>query len=197
MNTQAATQPIPTTESRTRVRALTTSLLVAVVTALGLLVAGPASAYTTTSRSGVPVTPIIYKVQGAHYNAGSPVTGPMWKPWIYQSGPVLYRVAGSGTQSVRVTYRVDRWNGTAWVQRHSAAGSVSIGAAVTSAKGPNLSILPSDGSGHYRVRIAMTWTSPIGAVLGSMNVTMSQAGDYVCSTSRTCSVGAGWVYLGN
>jgi hypothetical protein len=67
---------------------------------------------------------------------------------------------------------------------------------VTSAKLPSLSVLPSSGSGYYRVRVALTWTSEVGAVLGSMSVVMDQSGDYVCSTSRTCTAGAGWVYLG-
>jgi hypothetical protein len=204
MNTQTTTQatlthstPQPVDRARrSSLRPLVTSLLVGLLATLGLLVAAPAGAYTTTSRTGVPVTPGIYKVQGAHRNVGSAVTGPMWKPWIYQSGPVVYRVAVSGTQSVRVTYRVDRWNGSSWVLRHTVTGTASIDSTVTSAKAPALSILPSDGSGYYRVRLAMTWTSPIGAVLGSMNVTMSTAGDYTCSTTRTCTVGAGWVHLG-
>jgi hypothetical protein len=193
--TRSAAQPVDRA-GRSPLRSLVTSLLVGLLASLGLLVAAPAGAYTTTSRTGVPVTPVIYKVQGAHRNVGSAVTGPMWKPWIYQSGPVAYRAAGGGTQSVRVTYRVDRWNGSSWVLRHTVTGTASIGSTVSSVKAPSLSILPSDGSGYYRVRLAMTWTSPIGAVLGSMSVAMSAAGDYTCSTTRTCTVGAGWIHLG-
>ena len=173
------------------------SLLVTLLAGLGMLVAAPASAYTTTARSGVPVTPVIYQVQGAHYNAGSAVTGPMYKPWVYQSGPVVYRAGGSGAQTVRVTYRVDRWNGSSWVLRHSLSGTTSISATATSAKAPNLTVLPSDGSGYYRVRVEMTWTSAIGSYLGSMNVTMGgTSGDYVCSTTRTCAATANYVYIG-
>lgn len=172
------------------------SLLVTLLVALGLLVAAPANAYTTTTRSGVPVNPVIYQVQGSHYDAGSAVTGPMYKPWVFQGGPVVYRAAGSGAQTVKVTYRVDRWNGSSWVLRHSLTGTASISSSLTSVKAPNLSVLPSDGSGYYRVRIEMTWTSQIGAYLGSMNVTMNGSGDYVCSTARTCTAAAGYVYLG-
>jgi hypothetical protein len=172
-------------------------LLLALLTALGLLVAAsPAHAYTTSSRSGVPVAPVVYAVQGSHYSTGSAVTGPMYRPWIYQAGPVVYRAAGTGQQSVRVVYRVDRWNGSSWVLRHSASGAATIASGVPSAKAPNLSLLPTDGSGYYRVRVEMTWTNGIGAYLGHMNVTMNGTGDYRCSTTRTCSTSASWVYLG-
>jgi hypothetical protein len=194
MNTTKTTTATATTTANPHRIAL--SLLVTLLAALGLLVAAPANAYTTNTRSGVPVTPVIYQVQGAHSNVGSAVTGPMYKPWIYQSGPVVYRAAGSGAQTVRVVYRVDRWNGTSWVLRHTLTGNASIGASATSAKAPNLSVLPSDGSGYYRTRVEMTWTSPLGAVIGSMNVTMGTAGDFVCSTTRTCTATAGYVYLG-
>ncbi|MBA2557072.1 MAG: hypothetical protein H0V12_06990 [Chloroflexi bacterium] len=159
--------------------------------------AAPVQAYTITSRTSVPTLPTIYQVQGAHYDAGSAVTGPMWKPWLYQSGPVVKRVSGSGSQSVQVTYKFDRWNGSSWVNQGTRTGSVTIAASATSAKAPNLSVTPSAGSGYYRVRLGLTWTSQIGAVLGSMSVSMNQSGDYVCSTTRTCSTGPGWVYIGN
>jgi hypothetical protein len=164
--------------------------------AIGFAIVAPAQAYTITSRTGVPVTPTIYMVQGAHYNIGSAVTGPMMKQWVFQSGPVVYRVAGSGAQTVKVAYTVERWNGSAWIAVARPSGSVTIAATVTSAKAPNLSVLPTEGSGYYRVKLGLTWTSPIGAVLGSMNVSMSSSTDYQCSTTRTCTVGAGWVYLG-
>ena len=164
--------------------------------ALGLIIAVPAQAFTTTSRTNVPVAPTIYKVQGAHYDIGSAVTGPMLKPWVFQPGPVLYRVSGSGAQTVKVTYTVERWDGSVWTVVARPSGSVTIGGTVTSAKAPNLSLLPTQGSGYYRVKVAMVWTSQIGAVLGSMNVSMSASGDYTCSTTRTCSVGDGWVFIG-
>ena len=172
------------------------TLVLAVLTSLALLVAGPAGAWTTTSSQGVPVQPTVYAVQGSHYNSGSSITGPMYKPWLYQSGPVVYRVSGSDAQTVRVVYRVDRWNGSSWAERNTAQGSTTIASGVTSAKAPNLSILPSDGSGYYRVRMDLTWTNQIGAYLGSTSLVMSSSRDYVCSTTRTCSIGAGYVYLG-
>lgn len=175
--------------------------VMAILTAVASLVAAlfaasPASAYTTTSRSNVPVAPVVYQVQGSHYNVGSAVTGPMWKPWVYQSGPTVYRVSGSGEQSVRVQYSVDRWTGSAWALHTSQAQGVRIASTATSAKAPALSVLPSGGSGYYRVRLSITWTSPIGAVLASTSISMNATGDYVCSTSRTCTAGPGYVHLG-
>lgn len=161
-----------------------------------VLAAAPAEAYTTTARSGVPVTPVVYAVQGSHYATGSAVTGPMYKPWLYQSGPVVYRTGGTAQQQVRVVYRVDRWNGSSWVLRHTATGSTSIAAGTTSATAPNLSLLPADGSGYYRVRVELTWTSAVGAHLGQMHLTMNGSADYRCSTTRTCTSSPSWVYLG-
>ena len=129
--------------------------------------------------------------------SGSAVTGPMWRPWVYQGGPVVSRTTPSGAQSVSVTYTVQRWNGSAWAHVTNMSGSSTIAAGAVSAKLPNLSVLPNAGSGYYRVQLALTWTSPIGAVQGSMNAQMSQSGDYVCSTSRTCSAYAGQVYIGS
>jgi hypothetical protein len=199
MNAQTATTSVPTettdqTRPAGRRRSIIASLIAGLLATVALLVAAPAGAYTVTS-GGVPVAPVIYQVQGAHWDAGSAVTGPMWKQWIYQSGPVVNRVTGSGAQYVRVVYSVDRWYGS-WVQRAQTTVNVTIGAAQVSAKAAALSILPSDGTGYYRVRLAMTWTSPIGAVIGSLNVTMDGASDYICSTTRPCTAGGGWVYLG-
>ena len=167
-----------------------------VAVALGLVATVPVQAYSITSRTNVPVGPTIYQVQGAHYNAGSPVTGPMYKPWVFQSGPVVNRVSISGSQTVQTVYTVERWNSSAWVVVGTVSKSVTIAATATSAKTPDLSVTPSQGSGYYRVRLAITWTSPIGAVLGSMSLSMNSSADYTCSTTRTCSVGAGWIYIG-
>jgi hypothetical protein len=191
ITTQTQTQPTPA-RSRIRIRTAITATVAAVI---GLLGAVPAHAYTTTSSSNVAVAPTIFQVQGAHYNVGSAVTGPMYKPWVYQSGPVVNRVAGSASQTVRVTYSVDYWRGY-WSFLASQSGSATIASGYVSAKEPALSMLPSTGTGYYRVRVSLTWTDAIGAVIGSMNVTMNNSGDYICSTTRTCTAGAGWVYLG-
>lgn len=164
--------------------------------ALGLAIAGTAQAYTIPQRTNVPVLPTIYKVQGAHYDIGNPVSGPMLRPWVFQSGPVVNRVAPTGAQTVQVTYTVERWNGSTWPVVATQSGAVTIAANQVSAKAPNLSILPSQGAGSYRVRLAIVWTSEIGAVLGSMKASMSSSGDYVCSTTGPCTVGAGYVTLG-
>lgn len=181
---------------RPRVRTATRAAAV-VLAAAGLGVSGTASsqAYTWSGRSNVPVMPTVYGVQGAHYDTGSAVTGPMWRPWLFQSGPVAQRTA-SGTQTVKVTYHVYRWNGSAWAAYANASGSATIGSSVVSAKLPNLSYLPPAGSGYYSVGLSMVWTSAIGGVQGSVEVGMTQSGDYSCATTRPCTAGAGWVYLG-
>ncbi len=178
-------------------RALLTAFTAVLLVLIGVASAGSASAWTYSNRSSVPVLPTIYQVQGAHYNSGSAVTGPMWRPWVYQSGPIASRTTPTGAQSVSVTYTVQRWNGSAWAHVTNVSGSATIAAGSVSAKLPNLSVLPNAGSGYYRVQLALTWTSPIGAVQGSMNAQMSRSGDYVCSTSRTCTAYAGQVYIGS
>ena len=194
MSMTITTAAQPTTPARSRI-GIRTAVTAAVAVVIGLLGAGPAQAYTTTSSSNVAVAPTIYQVQGAHYNVGSPVIGPMYKPWVYQSGPVVNRVAGSASQTVRVTYSVDYWRGY-WSFLASQSGSTTIASGYVSAKEPALSMLPSTGTGYYRVRVSLTWTDAIGAVIGSMKASMDNSGDYICSTSRTCTAGAGWVYLG-
>lgn len=198
----AATTPLTAAHTGSSARPaalrLVISALVALLVAVLIALTGvaPANAYTVTSRSNVPVSPTVYKVQGAHYDVGTPVTGPMWKPWIYQAGPVVYRTAVSGDQYVQVTYSVDRWNGSTWVSQGTQAKGLKITAALTSAQAPALSMLPSAGSGYYRVRLSIVYTTLIGAVSGSMDVAMNTSGDYTCSTSRTCSVASNSVYLG-
>lgn len=184
---------VSTPRSTTR-RAL---LVAAIAGALSLAVAVPANAYTTTARSNVPVNPTVYQVQGRHYDAGQSVTGPMYKPWIYQPGPLVHRTAPSGTEYVKVTYTVQKWNGSSWATVGTQTKSGSISSGVTSLRLPALSMLPSGYSGGYfRVSESITWTNPIGAVIGSMSVSMNQSGDYTCSTTRSCSVGSGWIFLG-
>lgn len=171
------------------------ALLAALVTALlGMTaLAAPASAYQVTSGSA-PVLPTIYAVQGAHQNVGSAVTGPMWKPYVYQSGPVVSRTSPGGAQYVSVRYGVDRWTGSAWTSETSQTVSGTIASTATSVQVPALSRYVG-GAAWYRVRLSVTWTSPIGAVIGSLGVTMNGTGDYRCSTTQTCSVATNAVYL--
>jgi hypothetical protein len=195
--TSNATQTLVLDRSSTRRRSFLRLLVVGLFGLFAsLLIVGPAQAYTVTSASNVPVRPTFYKVQGLHYNAGQAVTGPMYKPWIYQKGPVVYR-NGSGTQYVKAVYTVQKWNGAAWVTVATQTKSTVIGSGYTSAQMPALSVLPSGYSGGYfHVKLSLTWTNQIGAVTGSMQVSMNAASDYTCNTNRTCSVGGGWVYLG-
>lgn len=167
----------------------------AAAVAVTFAVGAPSQAYTIASRSNVPVMPTIYQVQGAHYNTGSAVTGPMWHQWVYQPGATVQRTA-SGNQTVQVTYTTQRYYSTGWSTISTNRGSVTIPSAQVSATLPALSILPSQGSGYYRVLTSYVWTSAIGAVQSSLTANMTDSGDYRCVTSRPCTAGAGWVYLG-
>lgn len=192
MNTTLA---VPSVPSRTR-RVLMAMALTLVSLIATMAMATPADAYTITSRNSVPVAPTIYRVQGAHYNAGSALTGPMYKPWVYQPGPTVFRTT-SGTQYVQVRYLVDRWNGSSWSLDSSQTRSTRIDPGYTSARAPALSVLPAGGRGYYRVRMAITYTSAIGGVQGWFNTVMNHSGDYTCNTTRTCQVGPGYVFIGS
>lgn len=188
MNTKTITTASP------RVIARLVAALAAAV-AVTLAVGAPSQAYQIASRSNVPVMPTIYQVQGAHYDSGSAVTGPMWRQWVYQPGASVQRTA-SGSQSVQVTYTTQRYSSTGWSTISTNRGSVTIPSTQVSASLPALSILPTQGSGYYRVLSSIVWTSAIGAVQSSLSVNMTDSGDYRCVTSRPCTAGAGWVYLG-
>lgn len=183
-------RPLPSRSRRLLSALLAT--LAALVTAVAM--SSPAGAYTISTRSNVPVLPTVYVVQGAHNNIGSAVTGPMWKPYVFQSGPVAYRASTSGAQTVRVTYTVERWNGSAWVYETGQTSSGTISSSLTSVKLPSLSQYVGGGY-YYRVRFSLTWTSAIGAVLASMSGTMNASGEYVCSTAQTCTTASNSIYL--
>ncbi len=197
--TATTTTSARTTASGTRQpgRSKRARLLTLVAPLLLLAAASPVDAYTITSRQSVPTAPTVFKVQGRHYDIGSQVTGPMLKPWLYQRGPTVSRVNGSGSQTVSIRYDVYRWNGSSWASYTSASGSVTIAANASSASAPALSLLPNAGAGYYHVQFSLTWTSQIGGVLGSFAGSMNQTGDYSCNTTRTCSTGQGWVYIGS
>ncbi|MEO6713883.1 MAG: hypothetical protein ABIM89_10690 [Mycobacteriales bacterium] len=182
------------TTARRRFAAAATTTVTAALLALGA--SSGASAYTITASSQVAVQPSISKVQGAHYNIGSAVTGPMWKQQIYQPGPIVSRQTQSGQQVVKVTYRLYRWSGTAWVLQERRAGSATILAGQGTVRLPALNTAPAAGRGYYSVGLDLVWTSQIGSVIASQSIAMNQAADYVCNTTLTCSTGVGWVYLG-
>src|SRR3954452_619024 len=95
--------------AETHRRPLAVTLIVIAFALASMLGAAPAEAYTITQRTGVPVLPTIYKVQGTHVNIGSEITGPMWQGRLNLPGPNAQRTA-PGDQTVRVTYRVYAWN---------------------------------------------------------------------------------------
>ena len=169
-------------------------VLAAVAFALvSMLVAAPAEAYTISQRSGVPVLPTIYKVQGTHANIGSEITGPMWQARLYQPGPIAQRTA-QGDQTVRVTYRVYTWNGSTWSLKATRTGSAQIPSSQVSVRLPQLSYAPGN-AGYYSVQVDLTWSSALGAIQGSMRTSMNHQADYSCNTTQICQTGPGWVYL--
>lgn len=158
-----------------------------------LATADSAGAYTIASSS-LPVKPTVYQVQGLTYAESSAVTQTMYKPWLYQAGPVAYRLAPSdGTEYVQVNYRVDKWNGTSWVSWYSTSKSAQIASTATSVQLPALSVLP--GAGYFKVSESLAYTNAIGAVTGSQSWSMNQSGDYTCRATLPCSVGGYFIHL--
>lgn len=182
-----------TSTGRRIVAAATTTATAAVI---ALIAPSGASAYTATANRGVAVPPSISKVQGAHYNIGSAVTGAMWKQQIYQPGPIVSRQTRTGQQVVRVTYRLYRWSGAGWALQERRVGSATIQEGQNVVRLPALNTAPAAGRGHYSVGIDLVWTSPIGGVIASESIAMNKQSDYVCNTTRPCATGAGWVYVG-
>ncbi len=166
----------------------------ALVSTLMALVPGSAQAYTITDNRSGAVRPTVYKVQSLVENLSqSPVARPPYKG-VFQSGPVVSRIRPSGQESVRVNYTVYKWNGSSWVVDGTYAGSATIASTATSVKLPNLRHLKSASAAYYSVQLKVTWTSPIGAVLGSFGAAMNEARDYTCTYSA-CTVGAGWIQV--
>lgn len=182
------------TTAHRRIAAVATTAVTAAL--LAASASSGASAYTITAKSRVAVQPSISAVQGGHYNIGSAVTGPMWKQQIYQPGPIVARQTMTGAQVVKVTYRLYRWSGAAWelVERRAGAATIQDGQNVL--RLPALNTAPVGGRGYYSVGIDLVWTSPIGGVIASESIAMNQASDYACNTTRTCTTGVGWVYVG-
>ncbi len=199
MSTTLTEATVPQAHKRgLRARSAALGLLAASFTAVCLpVLAQPAHAYTIT-QSTMAVRPTVYQVEGRHYDSGSAVTGPMLRPWIFQTGPVVYRTSpSSGTEYIKVTYTVQRWNGSAWANYYTASSNVTIPSSLTSAQAGALSFLPNAGAGYYYVKVQITSTDSIGAVRGSFSAAMNQSGDYRCNTTRPCSVGNGYVYVGS
>ena len=131
----------------------------------------PANAYTTTPAPGVPVPPARVR------RAGRPLRHRLGRhrPDV-QAVDLPERPGRLPRRRLRAAVRARGVPRRPLERlelglRHNATGTASIGSGVTSAKAPNLSLLPTDGSGYYRVRVEMTWTSAIGAYLGSTNLT--------------------------
>lgn len=187
--TATTTTATPSRPTRRLARVAAATVAAATLAAAG---ASSASAYTII-QNRVPVAPTIYQSVGTHLNIGTP-HAPQWVRRVTQSGPVVQRTAPGGTEHISVTYSVYRWDGSSWAWQKNYTGSALIPATQVSAKLPPLRH-DSFSAGYYRVTESITYTSPIGAVIGSYSLDMSEARDYKCNTSYSCSVGAGYIYL--
>ena len=167
---------------------------VALASALAVILGSAAAseAYTVDSRSSVPTAPVIYRVAGQHLNIGTPHAA-QWVRRVSQSGPTAYRTA-SGQQHVKVIYTVYKVVGGAWRAQRTYSGTSILTAGASAVKLPNL-VHDDFYAGRFYVRTTVQWTSAIGALQSSYSVTMNAAGDYVCSTSYSCTTSGGSLYL--
>jgi hypothetical protein len=177
-------------------RAAAVALATASLAAPLALTAPSASAYTIESISAMPTRPTVYQVSPYKTDIGTAVTGPMLQQRIFQSGPIVYRTIplGAGIQTVYATYTVEKYSG-GWTTYVKQNRSVTIPSTVNSVRMPSLDVAATTGS--FRVRLALTWTNPVGTVVSRASFLMNQTGDYTCaSQGSTCSVGYNSTYGG-
>lgn len=192
-----------TRETFTRISHRLNGVLVAMsailATALLLVVVAvtPAHAYHYGTQGRYPgnVSPGV--VQGSHIDLCAGLGYTCLKPWVYATGPVVYRSpASTGRQTVQVNYQLDRWNGSNWVVQSTKAYASYINPGYGSVRMPRVDFQPTSGRGYYRLGMAVAWGNSTGSVgYGSRALSFDEARDYVCNTRYACSVGAGWVYL--
>ena len=62
---------------------------------------------------------------------------------------------------------------------------------------PIVDRLPDDRQDYFYVESTVTWKTPAGALLGTMNFFYNGSRDYKCATViRPCTPGPGYIYLG-
>lgn len=192
------TTPITTTPAAVspRRRALGLAGLLVVVLAGLLASASPASAWqyagSDAGRPGsVTATATVHVGKLNVYPIGLQLT-------LYGSaGPTVTRSpATTGAQDASIFYSVQRWNGSQWVQVTSQRSSVRIPAGVQQGREPALYVIPSSGTGYYRVVEVFTWyVAGTNSVLGMTTIVPHLASDQACHYIP-CQSTAGYVWAG-
>lgn len=209
LNAQASTQASPSPATFTRTRALHRpfAALAAVLPGrfaalLGVLLAAVATVTIAPSAQAVQLygasgsygSISTYKVNGTVLNSCYPIDN-CPAPQVQLPGPVVGRSPnGTTNQTVRVQYRVYRWDGSTWGLYKSATKDYFIG---TQSSARLAQVNFNVSSGYYSVQETVTWmVSGTSTVLGSRSVNYNGGtSDYQCLVS-SCSVGTGWVRLG-
>lgn len=170
-------------------------VLLATVIALTVLQAAPASAYTTRS-SGSPGRVTGYVVQGSHYDTCPSPYYTCFTPWVVGTGPMVYRSPASrGTQLITAVYKLQRYDGSYWVDHSQRVHTRYLYAGYGRLRMPRVDFLPNSG-GYFRVIIGVAWTNSADtASHGAKVLTYNQVGDYTCNTRFPCDARNGYVWL--
>lgn len=173
--------------------ALATLMVVALVAGL-VASASPASAWQYGAGSGRPgAVAATAQVNVGRLNIGA---GPQIT--LYgNTGPTVTRSPGyAGAQDVAILYSVQRWNGSQWVQVTRQFNTRRIAAGVQRVTLPALYVIPTAGTGSYRVVEAFNWNvAGTNQVLGATSIYPSVASDHVCQY-RPCAATVGYVWAG-
>ena len=171
--------------------------VIALIAVLAAFVAvggsAPAHAVQLYGASGSygSITP--YRVVGATVNTCG--VGTCYQRQVQVPGPTVGRSpSGTAAQSLRIQYRIYRWNGSSWGLYQSVNRSYNIGY--------NSSIRLqqenfNNNGGYFTVQMSMSWhLATTGMLLGARSVNYN-GNDYNCNSALACTASAnGWVYLG-
>jgi hypothetical protein len=176
----------------------TVRLAVAAFTAVMLLtaVAGPASAYTVHSRGSYPGRIAVHRVQGSHADTCPGMRFPCFNPWVRADGPIVHRSpATTGRQLIVVSYVLQIWNGSAWVNHAQRNHSAVLASGYDRIRMPNVDFTPTRGD-YFRLNVGVAWSNEADTrTYGMRWLVFDAAGDYECYTQFPCQAGPGWVRL--
>lgn len=162
-------------------------LLILLVTSLSVLVAlgavAPAQAVQLYGASGQPGAITPYRVIGA--TDTSCFVPSCYQPRLQVPGPTIGRSPnGTAAQTLRVQYRIYRYNGSSWVAYQTVNRSYSIGYA-SSIRLQQETF--NNNGGYFTVQMSMSWhLSSTGLTLGTRAVNYN-GDDYSCRTAAPCT----------
>lgn len=171
-------------------------LLVLLVTSLSVFVSlsagAPAQAVQPYGASGQPGAITSYRVVGA--TDTSCFVPSCYQPRLQVPGPTIGRSPnGTAAQTLRIQYRIYRYNGASWVAYQTLNRNYSIG--YTSSIRLQQETFNNNG-GYFTVQMSMSWhLSSTGQALGTSSLNFN-GNDYLCRTSAPCTASPnGYVHL--